>query len=241
MRYGIFSDVHSNLEAFESVIGALRREKIDTYICAGDIIGYGADPSHCIELTREFTSNVICGNHDWASVGLFDNSYFNPHAKEAVCWTAENLNEAEKDYLTDLRVIHEERDFIVAHGSLDEPERFHYVLDLHSALRNFLILEKRICFIGHSHSPVIFSKSGDDVRYIKSFKVRLDKEASYIVNVGSVGQPRDNDPRACYSVYDADHNTIEIKRVSYDIKKAQDKILKAGLPAVLAHRLGMGR
>lgn len=241
MRYGIFSDVHSNLEAFESVTKAIRGEKIDTYICGGDIVGYGADPSHCIKLTKELTDNVICGNHDWASVGLFDTSCFNPYAKEAVRWTTKNLNEAEKKYLKNLKVLYEEKDFVVVHGSLEEPERFHYILDLDSALRNFLILQKRICFIAHSHLPIIFSKSGDDITYTRLPKIELDKDASYIVNVGSVGQPRDGDPRACYCVYDVNNNTVEIKRVPYDVKKAQSKILKADLPPILAERLSKGQ
>jgi diadenosine tetraphosphatase ApaH/serine/threonine PP2A family protein phosphatase len=241
MRYAIFSDVHANLEAFESVIGALEGEKVDSYICGGDIVGYGADPSSCIKLTEELTHNAICGNHDWASVDEFDISYFNPHAKAAVHWTAENINGAEKEYLKALKVLHEEEDLIVVHGSLDEPERFHYILDLYAARQNFDILQKKICFVGHSHSPVIFLKSGDEVTYTRETKVELDRETSYIVNVGSVGQPRDGDPRACYAIYDTDCGTIEIKRVSYDVKKTQNKILDAGLPPVLAERLGMGR
>lgn len=241
MRYGIFSDVHANLEAFQSVLRAMEGENVDAYICGGDIVGYGADPSQCIKLTKGLTPNVICGNHDWASVGLFDISYFNRYAKEAVCWTAEVLDEAEKSYLKNLKVIYEKKKFIVVHGSLDKPEEFHYILDLYSALQNFYIMQKRICFIGHSHSPVVFSKSGDDVTYTKLSKVKIDENTSYIVNVGSVGQPRDGDPRACYVVYDEDNNTVEIKRTPYDIKKAQSKILNAGLPPILAERLSIGR
>ena len=241
MRYAIFSDVHSNLEAFESAIKAMEGNKVDAYICGGDIVGYGADPSRCIQLTKELTQNVICGNHDWASVGKFDISYFNTYAKEAVYWTAEVLNEDEKAYLKNLKTVYEERDFIIAHGSLDEPEKFHYILDLYSARQTFSIMRKRVCFIGHSHSPVIFSKSGENVTYTGSERVELDRDTSYIVNVGSVGQPRDGDPRACYAIYDTDSNTVEIKKVSYEIEKAQNKILDAGLPPILAERLSRGR
>jgi predicted phosphodiesterase len=241
MRYGIFSDVHSNLEAFKSAIKAMEGEKVDSYICVGDIVGYGADPSRCIELTKQLTNNIVCGNHDWASAGLFDISYFNPHAKEAIYWTKEVLDKAEKDYLKNLSVIYEEKNFIVVHGSLDEPEKFNYIPDLYSAFQNFNMMQKKICFIGHSHSPVIFLKSGDDVTYTRLPKIKLDKNTSYIVNVGSVGQPRDGDPRACYIIYDEDDNTVEIKRASYDIEKAQNKILNAGLPPVLAERLDRGQ
>jgi predicted phosphodiesterase len=241
MRYGIFSDVHSNLEAFESVIKVMENEKLDAYMCIGDIVGYGADPSSCIKLTKELTHNVICGNHDWASVGLFDTSYFNAFAKEAVYWTAKVLSKTEKDYLRSLKISYEQSNFEAVHGSLIEPERFHYILDLYSALQNFAVMRKQICFIGHSHSPVIFYKSGENILYTKLTKIELDKNTSYIVNVGSVGQPRDGDPRASYVVYDEDNSIVEIKRVSYNVRKAQNKILDADLPFVLAKRLSEGR
>jgi predicted phosphodiesterase len=241
MRYGIFSDVHSNLEAFDAVIRAMEDEEIDLYICAGDIVGYGADPSRCIELTKGLTNHVICGNHDWASVDLFDVSCFNPYAQEAVYWTAKKLNEAEKTYLKNLKVVHKEKNFAAVHGSLSEPKRFHYILDLYSAMINFQIMRKKVCFIGHSHAPVIVAKSGDDIKYFKLPKIKLSENTSYIVNVGSVGQPRDGDSRACYVVYDEKSGTVETKRVSYDIEKAQNKILNAGLPPILAERLSSGR
>ena len=241
MRYGIFSDVHSNLEAFESVIKAMEGDKVDAYICAGDIVGYGADPSHCIRLTKKLTRNVVCGNHDWASAGRFGISYFNDCAKKAIYWTAQILDEDEKAYLKNLKLIYEEEDFLVVHGSLDKPEEFHYIMDSRDASRTFDAMRKKICFIGHSHRPVTFTKYGEGIRCTKPEKIELDKNASYIVNVGSVGQPRDRDPRACYVVYDADRKSIEIKRVSYDIKKAQSKILKAALPSFLAERLDAGR
>jgi len=241
MRYGIFSDVHSNLEAFKAVIKAMEDDRLDAYICAGDIVGYGADPSSCIRLTKELTPDVICGNHDQASVGLFDVLHFNNYAKEAVRWTTGALKEDEKTYLKGLKLIYEGEDFVVVHGSLDEPEKFHYVLDLYSATQTFSLMRKKVCFIGHSHSPVVFTKSGEDISYGRPAMLELDKSASYIVNVGSVGQPRDCDPRACYAVYDSDKRSVETKRVTYDIKRAQDKILKAGLPPYLAGRLGEGR
>jgi diadenosine tetraphosphatase ApaH/serine/threonine PP2A family protein phosphatase len=241
MRYAIFSDVHSNLEAFTSVIDAMEGDKAEEYICAGDIVGYGADPCPCIESTKRLTGNVICGNHDWASAGVFDVSYFNEHAKKAVVWTAHVLSGPEKRYLKDLDLVYEAKDFVAVHGSLNEPEKFNYILDLYSAKQTFRLMRKRICFIGHSHFPAIFTKSGGDIACIGAVSVELDTDASYIVNVGSVGQPRDGDPRASYVIYDTDKNTIEIKRVSYDVKKAQEKILGAGLPSFLAERLSVGR
>jgi len=241
MRYGIFSDVHSNLEAFEAVLEAMRGDGLDAYICGGDIVGYGADPSRCIELTKGLTDKVICGNHDRASVGQLDTTYFNPRARTAVEWTAKRLNDDECHYLTHLKTVHEGIDFAVVHGSLDEPEEFRYVLDIYGALRNFQMMRKRLLFIGHTHSPVIFKKQGDDITYSTTSNVKLDEGSSYIVNVGAVGQPRDGDPRASYAVYDEGKMTVEIKRVKYDVKSAQDKILKAGLPPLLAERLSVGQ
>ena len=241
MRYGIFSDIHSNLEAYESVLGAMKGDGLDAYICGGDIVGYGADPSGCVELTRGLTDNVICGNHDCASVGLLDTQYFNLRAKEAVLWTAKNINDEERHYLTHLKMVHEGPDFSVVHGSLDEPYSFRYILDIESAVTNFDTMRKDLLFIGHTHSPAVFRKEGGEVTYSKTSHVDLKEGTSYIVNVGSVGQPRDGDPRASYAVLDEKAKTVEIKRVVYNIKKAQEKILKAGLPPILAERLGMGQ
>ncbi len=241
MRYGIFSDIHSNLEAYEAALEAMRGDGLGAYICGGDIVGYGADPSRCIELTKGFTDKVICGNHDWAAVGRLDMAYFNPRAKNAVEWTAKRLSDEERRYLTDLKTLYEGVDFTVAHGSLDRPEEFRYILDIDSALRNFQMARKGLLFVGHTHSPVIFRKQGDDITYSRMPEVRLAEDSSYIVNVGSVGQPRDGDPRASYAVYDDRERSVEIKRVDYDIKKAQRKILKAGLPPLLAERLSAGR
>jgi len=241
MRYGIFSDVHSNVEAFESVISALKKEKIDEYICGGDIVGYGAEPERSIEMTKEITDNVVSGNHDWGSIGLFDISSFNPFAMEAALWTERQLKAAHKAYLKSLRPIYKDDNITVVHGSLDEPEEFHYVFSEHEALETFGLMKTAICFIGHSHLPLIFRKTGRDIAVFRGNRVDIEKDASYIVNVGSVGQPRDGDPRACYAVFDTDKNYVEIKRAAYDIKKAQQKIRAAGLPPVLADRLSEGK
>ncbi|MBL7071242.1 MAG: metallophosphoesterase family protein [Candidatus Omnitrophica bacterium] len=241
MRYGIFADIHSNLEAYEAVLEAMRAERLDSYVCAGDIVGYGADISRCIELTKAITGNVICGNHDQASAGRLDTRYFNPGARGAVSWTAKRLNEAERQYLSDLKLTYDGADFTVVHGSLDEPDKYHYILDVNAALRNFQMMRKKLLFIGHTHRPIVYKRKGEDVSVTTDREVRLEKDSSYIVNAGSVGQPRDGDPRAAYVVYDNRENVIQIKRVSYDVKKAQEKILVAGLPPHMAERLGYGQ
>ncbi len=241
MRYGIFSDVHSNAEAFEAVIGALGKEDIDVYICGGDIVGYGADPSRCIEMVKGLTGKCVCGNHEWGSVGLLDVSFFNPFAWEAVLWTRKKLDILEKEYLKNLGVVYEDKNITVAHGSLNKPEQFHYILNTCETSATLNLMETQICFIGHSHRPAVFMKTEQGVMFSAAAEVNIREGVLYIINVGSVGQPRDGDPRACYAVFDTDKKYVGIKRISYDIKKAQKKILGAGLPPILADRLSEGR
>ncbi len=241
MRYGIFGDVHSNLEAFEAVINAYKKENIDRYFCVGDIVGYGADPWECIKNFKALDVVSVCGNHDWATVGLFDIEYFNPVAKEAVEWTKDFLGEAEKLFLKSLNLIVKEKDFILVHGTLHKPEDFLYALDLSSARASFNLMDRPILFVGHSHSPVIFFEKDNNIDYTFKDCLDIEEEARYIINVGSVGQPRDGDPRAAYCIYDTEERRIWIKRIEYDVEKAKEKILKAGLPEVLGYRLLEGR
>ncbi len=241
MRYGIFADVHSNSEAFHSVIDSLKKENIDIYVCIGDIVGYGAEPSYCIEITKEITGKVVAGNHDLAAAGVFTTSYFNSFAKEAIFWTRNILSAGEKDYIKALKPVYEDKDITAVHGSLDEPEKFHYILSTSQALATFGLMKTRLCFIGHSHLPLICTKTRKGVSFLPDQKVVIEKGTSYIINVGSVGQPRDGDPRASYAIFDTEKGCAEIKRVPYDIEKAAGKILNAGLPPLLAARLGEGR
>ncbi|MBU4377220.1 MAG: metallophosphatase family protein [Candidatus Omnitrophica bacterium] len=241
MRYGIFSDVHSNGEAFQTVITSLKEENIDIYICIGDIVGYGAEPSDCIDLTRKITDKVVAGNHDWASAGILTTSYFNDFAKEAIEWTSKRLVVEEKEYLKALSLVYEDENITAVHGSLNEPEEFHYILDTSQALATFGLMKGELCFIGHSHLPLICAKGRKGVAFLPESEVKIEKGARYIINVGSVGQPRDGDPRASYAVFDTEKSYAEIKRAPYDVKKAAKKIIDAGLPPVLAARLNEGR
>jgi len=240
MRYGIFSDVHSNLEAFEAVLDAYKKEKIDQYIFAGDIVGYGANPKECIKLLREINPQAVCGNHDWGAAEKTPLDYFNDYARQALIWTRDILDEAEIRYLADLKLIYKDNDLTVAHASLDDPQAFEYILDLQTARKSLEILETPLGIVGHSHVPFILVEEEGYPRALKEYKVKLQEGKKYLVNCGSVGQPRDLDPRAAYCVYDTQDKTIEIKRLEYDIKTAQEKILDAGLPKNLAYRLGQG-
>lgn len=224
MRYGIFSDIHSNLEALEVVLDALKKEKVDKYFCVGDVVGYAANPKECIEIMRELDCPTVCGNHDWAVVDVIDYSNFNSYARAAVEWTKAELDDAEKGYLKNLPLTYEDEEITMVHGSLESPEEFEYIFDELTAFRTLNLCRTKICFIGHTHSPA---------EYFKGVK--------RLVNVGSVGQPRDGDPRASYCIYDLDKDTVEIKRVEYNIQKTMNKILAAELPKILAFRLAEGR
>jgi predicted phosphodiesterase len=242
MRYGILSDIHANLEAYEAVISALKEEQLDKLIIVGDIVGYGADPKECISLTKSLSAGIVCGNHDRAAAGFMDTNWFNDYARKAVLWTQSVLSEEEKQFLREPGLIFEDENIIAVHGSLDEPQKFNYIFEFDEADRTFLKMGKKPCFIGHSHSPAIIMK--DRIKGINAIfkeEVELEEGRKYIINVGSVGQPRDGDNRASYAIYDVNSRKVTIKRIGYDVKKAQDKILDSGLPEILAYRLYEGR
>jgi len=242
MRYGIFADIHSNLEAFEAVFAAYQKEKIDAYFCAGDIVGYGANPNECIAKIKELQAICVAGNHDWAVAEKIDTAKFNDDAKEAIRWTQGHLNGEEKEFLKNLKLVDHEKNFILVHGTLNDPEEFNYLIDFYHVTHSFALMDRAICFVGHSHLPRIFIEDASGkVKEHESLAVHLDPKCRYLVNVGSVGQPRNGNCQASYCLFDSAKRIIEIKCVDYDIKTAQDKILKANLPPKLASRLDLGR
>ncbi|MDP3732019.1 MAG: metallophosphoesterase family protein [Candidatus Omnitrophota bacterium] len=242
MRYGIFSDVHSNLEALDAVIEAYRKEKIDKYLCVGDVVGYAANPKECIEEVKALTMVTVAGNHDWAAVNLFSTDYFNPFAKEAIFWTQGNLDEQGAYFLEHLMLIYKNEDFTMVHGTLDEPGDFNYMADGYLASRTFDLLDTGICFVGHTHLPGVFIKSKDGhMQYQEEVNICIKEDTKYIINVGSVGQPRDGNPRAACCIYDTDKKNVQIERISYDIQTARKKIIDRGLPGFLGERLLIGR
>jgi len=242
MRYGIFSDVHSNLEALEAVILAFQKEEIDRYLCLGDIVGYGANPKECIQKVRSLTDICCAGNHDWATVNLFALDYLNSEAAFAVLWTKRLLNAQEKSYLEALKLVYKNKDLVLVHGTLDNPQEFNYLTNVYIAEETFRLMETNICFIGHTHIPSIFNKVGNDHVYcFKESNIRLEEKSKYIINVGSVGQPRDGNPKAAFCVYDTKTKEVQIKRTGYDIKTARKKILNEEMPEFLGDRLIIGR
>jgi predicted phosphodiesterase len=242
MRYGIFADIHSNLEALEAVRKAYRGESIDQYLCVGDVVGYAANPRECIEKIKGLLAITVAGNHDWAAVNLFSVDYFNPAALQAILWTRDSLDDKSRCFLGSLKLLYKNEDLTLVHGTLNKPEDFNYMTDSYVAEETFGILENKICFVGHSHVAGIFIKDKDGrINYLLDNCIGIKKENRYIVNVGSVGQPRDGNHKAAYCIYDTRKREVQIKRIDYDIKTASRKIIAAGLPPFLGERLFLGR
>jgi diadenosine tetraphosphatase ApaH/serine/threonine PP2A family protein phosphatase len=240
MRYGIFSDIHSNLEAFEAVLGAVRKENPDKLLCAGDNIGYGADPGRCVELLQENSVQSVSGNHDWAVAGKMGTEWFNANAGSVVGWTHAHLRPEHLSYLASLPLTWNDGRVALCHGSFDQPEEFRYVFNSADAEASIQFQPTPVAFIGHSHVPGFFEQRPGGVHAAHAPEHPMNPERKLLVNVGSVGQPRDRDPRAAYCVYDTGLKKLWIRRVAYDIERAQKKIREAGLPEFLAQRLEVG-
>jgi len=242
MRFAILADIHSNLAAFEAVLGdADGRGGFDMIWCLGDVVGYGPDPSECIKRLRQFEHVCIAGNHDWAAIGKMDTSEFNPVAAAAANWTAEQLSAADRDYLLNLPLTLCENGFTLAHGSPREPI-WEYLLSTEAAQDNFAYFETAYCLVGHSHIPLIFELVANKAVYREFTEANLKlKEKRMIINPGGVGQPRDGDPRASYALYDTGAQTVQNFRVEYDIPATQKKMAEQGLPTPLILRLSVGR
>jgi len=243
LRYCVFGDIHGNLEALEAMVADARRQGAERYVCVGDIVGYGADPVECVDRVQGLTTQIVAGNHDCAVVGRTELEYFNHYARDAVVWTRTQLSPSDKAFLRDLPLTLEVDGMRIAHATLDKPYEFGYIECEASARRSFDALEGTVAFVGHSHVPRAFFAfpTEKQILYSKDQELELDKSGKAIVNVGSVGQPRDNDPRGSYAVYDSSKRTVIIRRVSYSAEAAMQKIVAAGLPAVLGQRLLYGR
>jgi len=245
MKIGILGDIHGNLEALSAVVEVLKRENVDVWVQVGDIVGYGPEPSACIDLVRELGCVTCLGNHDAAVLGRLDTSYFNNFARAAIHWTAPQLRPSDYEFLNALELVVEKEEFTVVHGTMHMPEQFGYVVSVVEALESFEHQKTRLCFVGHSHVPAIYLRRDENPRDIHVVP-HSEAEISYrgfervLMNVGSVGQPRDEDPRAAYGLVDTDLEIASIRRVHYDIERVQAKIREAGLPDVLANRLSLG-
>ncbi len=244
MRYAFFSDIHSNMEAFSVVLEDINNSRVDTLLFLGDIVGYGPNPNECIDMLLQTPGVAIAlgGNHDWAAVGMTDTSYFNPFAKEALDWTVENLKDEHKEFLKRTRPADNIDHFQVAHSSPMLPEEWRYILSYPEASANYPFLTTDLCFIGHSHMPLVIDyTSQTDFTTFRGDRLEMKPDRKYIVNIGSVGQPRDGIPKSCWVLYDSDDNSITYNRVEYDIKAVQSKMVIAGLPKYLVDRLASGK
>lgn len=238
MRLAIISDVHSNLEALEGTLQEIKQRKVDAVIVLGDIVGYGADPNACIELCRELTSYIITGNHDYAVIHSEETQYFNNYAAKAVHWTATNITEENSDFLNSLPMLIPWENYLFVHSAPLKPAEWEYIMNQWDAEPQFAGFSQKICFIGHTHVPVIFRKNN---RAIASYGgIELPLHEQLIINVGSVGQPRDGNHKLSFAIFDDQQWQLEVVRLNYDIEKAARKIVNAGLPSALAERLFYG-
>lgn len=241
MRYGIFSDIHSNLEALQAVLAKLETENVSRYICLGDIVGYGANPRECLRLVLERESLIVAGNHDYATAQKLSIDFFSQYAKDAVTWTRQQLTKEEQRFLSNLDLVqHIDNRLTIVHASLNFPELFDYIQTSYDAYISLEMLDTPVCFFGHSHVPVSFFQR-QTISFSMENEIYIDKRKKTLVNVGSVGQPRDENPHASCAVYDDDVNIVWLHRVPYDVNTAKSKIIEAGLPHILGERLVHGR
>ncbi len=240
VRYGIFSDVHGNLEALDAVLATFTEESVDRLVCLGDIVGYGADPRACIERLRERNVISVAGNHDAAACGSINIELFNTYAANAINWTRSQLGPGDEAFLRELPLTFVEEGVTFAHATLDRPEWYEYLQTPDDALASLRVQATRAAFIGHSHSPITFLLSSEKLLVNFDSHLSLRPFEKGIFNVGSVGQPRDQDPRACCAIYDTILEDFRLNRVPYDIDRAGEKIVRAGLPSLLAERLRAG-
>jgi diadenosine tetraphosphatase ApaH/serine/threonine PP2A family protein phosphatase len=245
MRIGILGDIHGNAEALRAVVAALRREGVDQWVQVGDIVGYGPEPSVCIDIVRELGCATCLGNHDAAVLDRLDISYFNNFAREAIHWTRPRLRPSDLEFLAGLELVVRKPPFTVVHGTLHMPEQFGYVFSPVEAFDSLDRQDTLLCFVGHSHVPAIYLRrdsAPEDIHVVPHCEAEISIRGfdRVLMNVGSVGQPRDEDPRAAYGFVDTDLQLAAIRRVHYDIAGVQKKIREAGLPEVLANRLALG-
>jgi predicted phosphodiesterase len=237
MKHAVLSDIHSNWEALERVLDYLKKEKVDEYWVLGDTVGYGANPNECFEWAWQNAKVVLMGNHEQAVIDKNLRDWFNRDARTAVEWTAEVLKPEHKKKIRELRYVQITLSSTLAHSSPDKPRDFRYLFSPSDAEPSFHAFETPLCFIGHTHIPSLFSEAHRSAEYLRPGTRALERNERFILNPGSVGQPRDRDPRLSFGLFDDKKWTFEIVRLEYENGKAADKIRKAGLPAWLADRL----
>jgi len=243
MLYGVFSDVHANYEALKAVLAFFRKNAASRFICCGDLVGYGPQPGECVREVMGLPGlDIVLGNHDAALTGKMQLRWFNKNALAAIAFAKKELSETELAYLDALPETVKTEDFTLVHGTPMKPLT-EYLLSEDQFLENLAYWDKSPCFIGHSHTPIYFRQSGElppETGFLRpKAKVILDG-ARYMLNPGSVGQPRDGNHRASCGLYNSTKKTFEIFRVDYDFSKTQELMRASGFPRVLIERLALG-
>jgi diadenosine tetraphosphatase ApaH/serine/threonine PP2A family protein phosphatase len=242
MRYAVISDIHANLEALAAVLKDIEKQSVDQVICLGDVIGYGVDPVPCIDLVEKHCAIKLKGNHEAAALGEVSTDHYNPAARISAEWTRAHLTDTARNIISAYVMEHEEPGIYFVHASPLEPTTWRYVLNVDEAGTGIACMPQRIGFNGHTHLPMIFaSYKKSPIRQTIGHSFCPDPETRYLVNVGAVGQPRDNDPRASYAIFDTVEEEITFRRIEYDVKTTQDKMIQAELPELLIARLSAGR
>jgi diadenosine tetraphosphatase ApaH/serine/threonine PP2A family protein phosphatase len=245
IRYAVLSDIHANYPALAAVLADAAGEGARALLCLGDLVGYGADPGACLDAVGERAVALVGGNHEHGAAGLMDLAWFNPVAREAALWTRGQLPSSALEWLGALPLTTTVGDATLVHASPSRPDEWDYLLSAEDGFAVFADFATRLCFVGHSHRPGVWSLGSSGPDHAERFaawpvEVSLDDGRRYLINVGSVGQPRDRDSRAAYAVWDVEARRVEIRRVTYDHRDAARRILAAGLPRILADRLASG-
>lgn len=242
MRHALISDIHGNLEALQAVLADIEQQNVDAIHCLGDIIGYGCNPVECLELVTDRCEKVLLGNHEFALLGLLSDIHLNAFARESMDWTRTRVTDREISVIADFLLEANIEGAYLVHSSPYEPDQWHYILSVSEANVSLNSMSESLGFFGHTHVPNIFALYPDGrCRAKVGCDFSPDAECKYLVNVGSVGQPRDNDPRSCYLVYDSSQNEISYRRVEYDLELTQSKMADAHIDRMLIERLEVGR
>lgn len=245
MRIGVFGDIHNNYQALTACHQVFLEEGVDTVVCTGDIVGYGGSPVECLDFLIEHEIPCVKGNHDYYTTRFNDDWDIQPYAKTVVRWMQDTLDSKYIEWLDALPYMIEIEDMAFTHASLEvqDGSSWPYILNAQTAMFHFFMQKTRICFFGHTHIPLLFSGKDGNVKFelLGTGVLPGYPDAKFLLNPGSVGQPRDFDSRSSLVIFDCKTETVELYRVDYDIETAQTKILQAGLPMELASRLSSGR
>ena len=240
-KFAILGDIHANLDALKVVLDDCRSQGVTDFLCPGDVVGYNANPCECLKIIRDLGCPVVMGNHDHYVSSRQNLEDFNPHAAAVIEWTRRQLTVEDIYWLRALPFVKTTMGITLVHATMDNPEAFGYVFDHLQAEANFSHQVTPLCFHGHTHCPMIYEKQLGAVYRIDAQDFKLPIGRKYFINVGSVGQPRDGDPRAAYVLYDPQTRQVRFRRLEYDIAAAQERVRAAGLPERLAERLAYGQ